>query len=372
MSSTNDIITDRKKLIDLKNQLIEINNKLKKAPESVYQAPGAQGQDNSARVLNIQKKDIEKQIRQIENKLKTTVAPTGVSDGTIKDTTQPNPIDKSYTLNPDGQVTMNVPIYLGGGMDSLEPTTPKTTSGYLLGNTLTRLPNNFYDAKDYGTISPMFQSPSAFRDQIYSQYINKPQDVIGLKEKIKDLVPDLLSGDPMDGEVSPAFLDAMVTLAARISERNYYRIQNKQSIFTTDQGINYLLEQKKKEKPKVETEKSFFSISNAEAQGLLEDYFVNALGRRPTQDEVKQFTSTVRKRAERKPQVVQKTTGVDGLNRETRVIDPGFGVAETNMTARRQAEAGPEFETYRLATSYYPALLRALGSPTTIAEAPGQ
>jgi hypothetical protein len=305
------------------------------------------------------KRDLERRLKQVENQLRTTLPTTSVqTDGNLEDSSLPN-YGTDYTLEANGYVKRTIP---GGTVE-----TPATTSGYLIGTALKGIPaGSFRDAKDIGTPTETIQEDQAFKDAIYANYINKPQDVIELKKKLFKIAPGIMSGEPIDGEVTPTFLEAMSAVQANISERNYYRKQSNQSILTTAQGLEYFLERGSLQKPKTKTEKSFYSISDGEARAMLENFYSEALGRRPTKDEVNKFASVVRKRAERQPQVGQITSSPDGLSEQSKITQPGFGEAEAALAARRQAEAGPEFESYRLATSYYTALLRAIGSPAPI------
>lgn len=384
--SVNDLTTTelRREKIRIQKEVDDINKKLsgKPAPSS----PGAPYQAaQSPEVLQRRKRLLEQRLKQVDKKLKT-IPPTtaATSAGNLSDTSQPD-YGLDYTLGQNGLVTRSIPLnldtaYLGG-----QSAKRAAESGYLLGSPIQNINANiqytdatgtarmgaFKDAKDIGTITPMVQDPVLFKDSIYTEYVKRPQDVIELKKKLLTLVPSIMTGEPIDSEVTPGFLDAMATVAGAISEQNYYRRQANQNILSLAQGMDYLLERRGLEKPQVTTEKSFYSISDGDARAMLETYYADALGRRPTKDEVEKFTSVVRKRAEKKPQVVQGTRSPDGLSSETRVLQPGFGQTEAELTARRQAEAGPEFESYRLATSYYTALLRAIASPANVAEAPG-
>ena len=331
------------------------------------------------------KRELERRLQQIESKLRLEPPITNATaTGNIEDTIVPD-YGTEYTLLPDGQVERFLPVNLDPAYKQGLTDQRARQAGYLLGSPTQGVTADvrfitqsgeeqvgaFKDAKDIGNITGILKGDQEFRDSIYANYLNRPEDVTELKKKLVKIVPSIMSGEPIDGEVTPTFLEAMAAVANDISQRNYYRQQEKQNLFTLDQGIEYLLQRGSLQGPQVRTEKSFYSISDGEAKAVLDAFYEDALGRRATKEEADKFASVVRKRAGRKPQVGQTTTSADGLSSETRITEPGFGQAEAELTARRQAEAGPEFESYRLATSYYTALLRAIGSPVPINQ-PGE
>jgi len=366
----------RREKIRIQKKIAEINSKLKpQGTSEKYTTTGTGIQpdvDVNGPIFNYdnprkEKRDLEQRLKQIETKLRTTPPTTGVqTNGNLEDSSLPN-YGLDYTLQANGIVQRTIPLNLDNAYLQGTSEQRAVTSGYFLGTPIKNIPvGTFRDAKDIDSLTDTFQDSQTFKDSIYANYINKPQDVLELKKKLVQIAPSIMSGEPIDGEVTPTFLDAMDAVAGAISERNYYRKQSNQSVLSLGQGIEYLLERGSLQQPKTRTEKSFFSISDGEARAMLENFYAEALGRRPTKDEVNKFASVVRKRAERQPQVGQSTSSPDGLSIESRITQPGFGQAEAELTARRQAEAGPEFESYRLATSYYTALLRAIGSPAPI------
>jgi hypothetical protein len=164
-----------------------------------------------------------------------------------------------------------------------------------------------------------------------------------------------------DGAFEQAFLNAH-TFANRV---NYNNLVNNQPIL----GLSDAIKQYKSEEsggPTVSRTISEFSLSDGQAEGLLEEFYTRALGVRPTQQDINQFKEIVQRRAGKKPRVTETTTAADGSTVTTRVADTGFGAAEAEILARRQAEARPEFAPYQMATTFYDAILRAAQSPVRL------
>jgi hypothetical protein len=165
-----------------------------------------------------------------------------------------------------------------------------------------------------------------------------------------------------DGAFEQAFLNAH-TFANRV---NYNNLVNNQPILSLSDAIK----QYKSEEtggPTVSRAISEFSLSEGGAEAILEEFYTQALGIRPTQKDVQKFKEIVSKRAADKPRITQTTQSADGLETRTKVLEEGFGAAEAQSLARRKAEARPEFAGYQMATTFYDSLLRAAQSPVRIA-----
>jgi hypothetical protein len=105
-------------------------------------------------------------------------------------------------------------------------------------------------------------------------------------------------------------------------------------------------------------------LDNASARVVLEETYNQLLGRRPTKKEVDTFKSIVNKRMEKRPAQSIATPAGGGTTIQQTI--PGFGEEEIALTARRQAEARPEFAGYQMATTFYDSILRAAGSPARV------
>jgi hypothetical protein len=105
-------------------------------------------------------------------------------------------------------------------------------------------------------------------------------------------------------------------------------------------------------------------LDNASARVVLEETYGQLLGRRPTKKEVETFKGIVNKRMTKRP--AQQVITTDGAGTTIQQTIPGFGEEEIALTARRQAEARPEFAGYQMATTFYDSILRAAGSPARV------
>jgi hypothetical protein len=176
---------------------------------------------------------------------------------------------------------------------------------------------------------------------------------------------------PADGSLAykSEFDAKMRELYLQMTQVNLARLnaEQKELPYTLEKFLDaeYTLGEGEDTGPRTVTAKGFFSLSDGESKLLLDEYYRNTLGRAATQDELKQFQSVVKKRAERKPSVTKKTYQ-DGALIEERTLEPGFGQAEAQLTAFRQAKARPEFAAYQLANTYYDAILAAAQSPINI------
>ena len=105
-------------------------------------------------------------------------------------------------------------------------------------------------------------------------------------------------------------------------------------------------------------------LDNASARVVLEETYGQLLGRRPTKKEVETFKGIVNNRMTKRP--AQQVITTDGAGTTIQQTIPGFGEEEIALTARRQAEARPEFAPYQMATTFYDAILRAAQSPVRL------
>lgn len=174
---------------------------------------------------------------------------------------------------------------------------------------------------------------------------------------------------PTDGSIDPAglFQNAMEQYAAFSTTRNYYQ-------FAASQGDPL------KFKPldnkaltgmaggaggvggAVTTQRTvtYQDFTDDEAAAILEDFYRDALGRRPNKKESQKFAELLRKRAAEKPSVVTSTSGGGTTTVRERA---GFGTADARMLARQQAESRPGFRPYQLGTKAFDGFMAALQSP---------
>jgi hypothetical protein len=164
-----------------------------------------------------------------------------------------------------------------------------------------------------------------------------------------------------------AFENAFLLAHNYANQVNYNRLVNGEPLIGIIDAVKQFKIDEGKE-PQVQRSISQFSISDGEAEALLEEFYTQALGVRPGKNDIQKFKEIVQKRAARKPRITETTTTTDGsLSTSTsKVLEEGFDASQAQLLARRQAEARPEFAPYQMATTFYDSLLRAAQSPVTI------
>lgn len=101
------------------------------------------------------------------------------------------------------------------------------------------------------------------------------------------------------------------------------------------------------------------SFSDNESRAILEDFYAQAVGRRPSDDEVKKFNAAINKASKARPTVT--TTVTSGTGNSTTTSKQGFSQVDAQMMARQEAEAQVGSTGFRNSTVYYDAFLRAIG-----------
>ena len=269
--------------------------------------------------------------------------------GNIPDITQSQPI-----INEDGTISVvdanRKPISIGNR--PLE-------SVYIVFDE-----KNFYERGVKSTIKSVnYRNEEELIQQAYSF---KKEDRKKLQEAFKKagLLP---SNYNANGELDrdSAFESAFLTAHRYANQVNYNRLVNSQPLVGILDAVSEYKTDADKE-PRISKSISEFSISDTQAEALLEDFYTQALGVRPGKNDIEKFKDIVRKKAAEKPRVVQTTASADNLTTTTKTIEEGFDEAGAQLLARRQAEARPEFAPYQMATSFYDSVLRAAQSPVNI------
>lgn len=100
-----------------------------------------------------------------------------------------------------------------------------------------------------------------------------------------------------------------------------------------------------------------------DAHVLTKQLFQSLMGRDPTGAELDQYASMVTAYARKHPDKTTTTTTTDGKGNSTSTSSSSGGVSEAAMqdTLAEQAKADPEYGAYQAATTYYNALLQAIG-----------
>jgi hypothetical protein len=270
--------------------------------------------------------------------------------GNIPDITQSQPI-----INEDGTISVvdanRKPISIGNR--PLE-------SVYIVFDE-----KNFYERGVKSTIKSVnYRNEEELIQQAYSF---KKEDRKKLQEAFKKagLLP---SNYNANGELDrdSAFESAFLTAHRYANQVNYNRLVNSQPLVGILDAVSEYKTDEASQGPSVSKSISEFAISDGQAEALLEEFYTEALGMRPTKKDINKFKEIVQKKGAAKPRTTQTTTTADGLTSTTKVLEEGFGAAEASSLARRQAEARPEFAPYQMATTFYDSLLRAAQSPVRL------
>lgn len=232
---------------------------------------------------------------------------------------------------------------------------------------LTFQDKNFYERGVKTTIqSVTYRSDEEIRNLAFSLGKNDRKKLQEEFKKLKLLPSNYNANGQLDRD--GAFENAFLQAHAYANRVNFQRLQNQEPILGLSDAIKEYGDEEGLTGPQVSRSISEFALSEGQAEGLLEEFYTKALGVRPSKKDVQQFKEIVQRRAGKKPRVTETTTTEDGGTSvsRTKVIDTGFGAAEAELLARRQAEARPEFAPYQMATTFYDALLRAAQSPVRL------
>lgn len=104
--------------------------------------------------------------------------------------------------------------------------------------------------------------------------------------------------------------------------------------------------------------KSFTSFTEAESRGILENFYAEALGRRPSDAEVKKFSKTINNAAKAAPST---STTTYGTNTTATTQKEGYTQADAELEARTLAESQPESNAFLTSTKYMDAFMSVLG-----------
>lgn len=114
--------------------------------------------------------------------------------------------------------------------------------------------------------------------------------------------------------------------------------------------------------PTSQTQRSYQIISRASANAYVRAMFKEQLGRNPTRAELKKWSGRLIAKSEADPTVTTSTTTYSGQNASTvSRTREGFSDAEAEEYMRSTTEADPEFGAYQAATTYFNALMSAIG-----------
>lgn len=120
-------------------------------------------------------------------------------------------------------------------------------------------------------------------------------------------------------------------------------------------------------KSKTTTNKStsYDIASKEDVAGMVTSVFKNALGRAPTDGEMDRYSSMLIRKSKTNPRVTSttQTTDVNGNSTSSSTSSGGYSSQAAEYDAQKKAQGDPEYGAYQAATTYFNALVGALGSP---------
>lgn len=164
-------------------------------------------------------------------------------------------------------------------------------------------------------------------------------------------------------DVDNAFLNASLLLARSVSAENYAIATDetqpwlKRKPISTDDYIK-LMSSQKSGYSRTSTQRSISSFTDGESRSILESFYGEALGRRPSDDEVAKFKKAINNAAKANPNV---TTMVSGANTTSTTSKEGYSQADAELSARKMAESQVGAAGYISSTKYMDAFLSVLG-----------
>ena len=141
----------------------------------------------------------------------------------------------------------------------------------------------------------------------------------------------------------------------------------KRQLMTPEQGIDLLIARGGDGAGKTTVDRFVGIPSRDEAQELLDETYLNSIGRKANKKEVDEFYRKVQKEAKSSPTTRRTTVAGGG---QSSVTEEGFGPATARQMAGEAAETRPEFLAYQLSTNFYNALYNASRLPVNFQDAP--
>jgi hypothetical protein len=286
----------------------------------------------------------------------TPIQDVTVDSVEVKDPNEPDR-GREIALTEDGIVVQSDPtVKLRSG----ETREAFTRNGLMLG-----MPSSG-DAKDVGAY--ILKAPEQYVQEIYDTYSKDAAKTIETKRRLIE-AGVLDKSEPLDGNVSQAFREAVLKVGVFVSEENYFTNKSgqKRQLMTPEQGIDLLIARGSDGAGKTTVDRFVGIPSRDEAQELLDETYLNSIGRKANKKEVDEFYRKVRKEAKSSP-TTRRTTAAGGG--QSSVTEEGFGPATASQMAGEAAETRPEFLAYQLSTNFYNALYNASRLPVNFQNAP--
>ncbi len=229
-------------------------------------------------------------------------------------------------------------------------------------------PGAVFDAND----NPVFVLSQTTRDGKQKIYTVTEQDFVSslanmTKDQVRQYQLSLKQAGQWNYEVNgelnylnrATFNNALLAAAQGTTEANLLAYQQK----TAPKNILEVVNEAARAAGGTSTTTETYIVNRESAQKVLDDVYLQSIGRKANKKEVDEFYQKVQKEAKARP-TVRTDTGPAATTRQ------GFSGETVTEMAAAQAEARPEFLAYQLSTNFYDALLGAARLPINIPEAP--
>lgn len=212
-----------------------------------------------------------------------------------------------------------------------------------------------------------------FKNQLVAAgFVSKDADPVTVEESVRGILNDVYSANKMGAKLSPQqYINSMI----RKNGLDPKKIPNDKD---WDPAAELAAAQFQPSTSKVT---SVYDLDPADAEDLLTQTLSGVLGRDPSKAEIEDFVDAVKARALANPtSVVTKTrrgdlSGQAGPGTQVQVtsqggetfstvtsVDEGFDEQDMARIAERRAKAAPDYASSQAVSTYYPALLSALGA----------
>lgn len=193
----------------------------------------------------------------------------------------------------------------------------------------------------------------------------KPEKIRQYQQALKDagyLAPGYaVTGNPMDAD--NAFMAAMLKAANQASVQTLMQYSDLVATGKKGEPLDFLSQLKNikgnagASENRVSTSTSIMNFSEGETRALLEGFYADALGRRPTDDEIAKFQKRINTKA--KTNASSSTTVYTSAG-STTTDKEGFTQADAELMARQQAESKPGARGFMASTKYMDVLLGSI------------
>lgn len=174
------------------------------------------------------------------------------------------------------------------------------------------------------------------------------------------------------GYADSEFLDAIIVASRDVSFRNLSTFQAGGDLSTQKPWdlLSYLQNRSNigadsRKRSSTSTSTNYFEFNDAQARSMLESFYAEAIGRRPSDKEVSLFRRAVETEAKKNPSISTSRTTYDfeGNSSTSSTSKQGYTAADAELAARTTAEEDPRANAFLTSTKYFDAFLSALRGP---------